>query len=338
LTQAATRGDGQIGEDITGNVTDIIGVQQTLPKQVDCEIRGEVVMHKSDLESYNSLYPDDKLSNCRNAASGTLRRKSKKVAARKLHFYAFDLIIDPEGESLASELSSLGFPPTRYKEASGQEVTDYIQEAQDQRENLDYEIDGVVIKIADRETYRQAGNTGHHPRGAVAYKLSAQVVESQALNVHYDVGKTGNVTPVLEINPVLVGGVTITRATLHNPADIKKKDIRLKDRVKIKRAGDVIPFVIGPVDPDARTGEEIRISLPKVCPSCSGPLKEIGNSGILNCTNGDACPSQKKRRLEFFVSRAGADIDALGKKQLAQLLDKNLIKASSDLYTLTEAR
>lgn len=338
LTQAATRGDGTVGENVTDNVTQIIGVYETLDRNIDCEIRGEVVMHTSDLAAYNERHADKPLSNARNAASGTLRAKDRsKVADRPLHFYAYDLIMKNPENKLADDLNTLGFKPVRYAETDGDGVVKYLQETGEARMGLDYEIDGVVVKIADREKYEQAGYNSHHPRGAMAFKLAAEIAETTLLAVRWEVGVGGNMTPVAHVAPVVVAGAKVARATLHNPTELKKKDVRIGDRILIKRAGDVIPFVIGPVDAKARDGSEQEVEIPNNCVSCGSKLQLVGKSKILNCSNND-CPAQKARRLEHFVGRSGADIDALGKKNLAKLTEAGLVKSISDIYALDKSK
>lgn len=337
LVRAATRGDGHIGEDVTQNVTGIVGVHRTLPKALDCEIRGEVVMLKSDWIKYNEAHPEQKLANPRNGATGTLRAKDRdKVKGRRLRFFPFDIIIyNGPQQDCRKLLLELGLHPERYFESTDpDEIVAYTEQMRDARPDLDYEIDGVVVRLADREEYEAAGLTGHHPKGAMALKFPAEIGETTLLDVIWQVGKSGVVAPVGKISSLFLAGTTINRASLHNLAVIAEKDIRIGDRVKIKRAGDVIPYIIGPADPSKRTGQEQVIHPPSACPSCAGPLTETGDSRILVCTNHSGCPAQGQRRLQQWVSRASADIDALGEKWLSKLSEMGLVKRPSDLYRL----
>lgn len=336
LVRAATRGDGTIGEDITQNVADIAGVPQKLPQSVTCEVRGEVVMRKSDFNAYNAT-TENKLANPRNGAAGTLRAKTReKVKGRKLTFFAFDLIQDSD-ESIADGLTALGFGAERAGTAdSFDEIISFIDELAQSRDGLDYEIDGIVIKLADRKAYAASGNTSHHPRGAMAFKLAAEVGETTLVSVTWQVGKSGNVSPVAEIAPVFLAGTTISRASLHNMAIINERDIRAGDRIQIKRAGDVIPHVIGPIV-DRRDGSEVVIAAPTNCPSCNSVLVESGESGIMRCENSIACSAQQIRRLIHWAGRSAADIDAIGESWIERLFDAGQIKQPSDFYTLTQA-
>lgn len=342
LVRAATRGDGTVGEDITANVVgEVAQIPDALPDPIDCEVRGEVVMLKSDFQAYNAAQVDEskKLVNPRNAVSGTLRAKTReKVRDRKATFMAFDVVgfKAEAGRTLAEELTALGFTVDGYKEADdADEVTAYIAELEENRAALDYEVDGVVVKLADRAAYEAQGNTSHHPRAALAYKLAAEVQETALEDVTWQVGKSGAIAPVAEVAPVFVAGTTIRRASLHNITLIDERDIRIGDRILIKRAGDVIPHVDGPAEVSGRTGEEVVIAPPTECPSCGGPVVEIGESRILQCENVQGCPAQQLRRLVHWGSRAAADIDAIGEKWIEKMVEAGLLSKPSDFYTLT---
>lgn len=335
LVQAASRGDGKIGEDITASARNIVGVLESLPRAIDCEVRGEVVMLRSDFENYNKKYPTKPLSNPRNAVSGTLRikdRSSQAVQDRRLHFYPFDIIEKDLDQPLYKELADLGFVPVGYAEASSaDDVLKYIKQTEQDRPAYDYEIDGVVIKIADPDEYRRLGHTSKHPRGAMAMKLAAEEGESQIEAVEWAVGKSGNVTPRARIKKMLLGGTNITYATLHNVQDIKRKNIRVGQRIRLKRAGDVIPFIIGPAAGQEGTGTEIKV--PTNCPSCQSVLHEVGDAKILQCQN-KSCPAQASKRLEHWVSRSGADIEGLSAKTLSKLEEAGKLDRPSDIYRL----
>jgi DNA ligase (NAD+) len=338
LIQAASRGDGQIGEDVTESAKRIIGVHLNLKQKIDCEIRGEVVMLHSSFDEYNKNYPNSPLANPRNAVSGTLRLKdgtTEQARARKLHFYPFDLIINgenPKGQ-LNQELEKIGYSPEGYFQSSDiDEIIKTINGLETNRDSLNYEIDGAVIKIADADLYRSLGATSKHPRGAMAMKLAAEIGETTIEEVEWAVGKSGNVTPRAKIKSLYLAGTNINYATLHNLEDIERKGIRVGQRVQIKRAGDVIPFIIGPVGGSEKTGQEI--SAPKQCPSCSTNLVEVGDAKILHCPNKTHCPAQASKRLEHWVSRTGADIEGLSAKTLQKLEDSGLVQHPSDIYAL----
>ena len=335
LVRAASRGDGQIGEDITQNAIRVDGVRRTLEEKIDCEIRGEVVMLRSEFDRYNKAHPEKPLSNPRNAVSGTLRLKDPQDArGRKLQFYAFDVIInEPTRQPLNKRLEGLGFPPEGYGEGStADEVLDFIRQLENNRDGLDYEIDGIVIKIADPDKYHALGTTSHHPRGAMAMKMAAEIGETEIEEVEWAVGKTGKVVPRARIRKLFLAGTNIEYATLHNLEDIRRKGIRTGQRVQIKRAGDVIPFIIGPADGHESAGQDIPI--PSDCPSCGSPLVELGESKILQCENSKLCPAQASRRLEHWVSRSGADIEGLSARTLERLEEAGLVQHPSDIYSL----
>jgi DNA ligase (NAD+) len=336
LVRAASRGDGRIGEDITANAIRVDGVQRRLPEKIDCEIRGEVIMLRSEFNRYNQANPDRTLSNPRNAVSGTLRLKDPADArGRKLVFYPFDLIIDePTQQPLRERLASLGFGAEGYGEAErADDVLAFIEDLESRRDSLDYEIDGIVIKIADPDKYHALGTTAHHPRGAVAMKMAAEIGETEIEEVEWAVGKTGKVVPRARIQTLFLAGTNIQYATLHNWEDIQRKGIRIGQRVQIKRAGDVIPFIIGPTEGSEGQGKEIPI--PTKCPSCGTDLEEIGDSKILQCPNSKSCPAQASRRMQHWVSRAGADIEGLSARTLERLEDAGLVRSPSDIYKLS---
>jgi len=341
LVRAATRGDGETGQDVTVNIKGVQGIVTPLPEPLDCEIRGELVMLRSDFDAYNKAHPEKTLANPRNGAAGTMLAKDReKVKDRPLTFQPFEVIVLAgdlkDGLSQRDILEGMGFAVEGYAEASSaEEITAFIENTEATRPNVNYELDGVVIKLADRKDYEGAGATGSHPKGAIAYKLAPEVAETVLLDVDWRPGKTGQLTPRGRVSPVFVAGTTIEYVTLHNLSVIGERDIRIGDRVFIQRAGDVIPFVSGPVDTSKRDGSEKGIEAPQICPSCGGPLIEIGDSRILHCENTQGCPSQKLRRLSHWSSRAAADVEGLSEKRLGQLTDAGLIDHNSDLYKLT---
>jgi DNA ligase (NAD+) len=348
LVQAVTRGNGEVGDDVTENVrAGIAGIPPELADPRDLEVRGEVVMRRSDFAAYNARVaahnaagagkPREPLSNPRTGAAGTLRQKDKaKIAERPLSFYAFDVIGSGEAALSPDELRRIGFEPQGMHVASGDEdVLALIDAIEVQRDDLDYEIDGVVVRVADRERFQRAGTTSKFPRGAIAWKWPARAGESVLLDVTWQVGKTGKVAPVATLAPVSLGGSIVKRASLANLAVIAERDIRIGDRVRVQKANDVIPQVVGPVDPGAAGRPASNIEPPGGCPSCGGPLVESGDSRELFCENVQGCPAQKIRRLEHWASRAAAGIDAIGASWIERFAAAGLLDTPADFYRLT---
>lgn len=341
LARAATRGNGEVGQDVTVNVRggEVHGMPEVLPERIDCEVRGEVVMLRSDWRAYNAAHEDKPLANARSAAAGTLLAKDRsKVAERPVTFYAFDLIRLSDGaaeRTLAEELSGLGFLVEGYAESRDPDaIRAYIKRILDHRLEVDYELDGIVIKLVDRAAYEAAGQTSHHPKGAIAFKLPPEVAVTRLLEVDWTPGKTGQLTPRGRVERVFVSGTHIEHVSLHNLAVIEARDIRVGDRVYILRRGDVIPFVSGVVDPADRDGSERTIEPPDTCPSCGAPLVLVGESRVVMCENTQGCPAQRLRRLIHWCSRAGADVEGLSEARLEQLIEARLVSAPSDIYRL----
>lgn len=341
LVRAVTRGDGTTGEDVTVLVramTDGIPDRVKAPGRV--EVRGEAVMLRSTFASYNTAHPDKPLINPRNAAAGTLRAKDPAtVAGRRLRFFAFDLDLetaDSVDADLSAALATLGFTAAEMRHCADAETAqDAITAIEQQRNTLDYDLDGAVLRLADRGAYAAAGTRSNSPRGALAYKFAAEEKTTVLINVVWDVGKTGKIAPVAHLEPVFVGGTTVTRATLANQEVIRARDIKIGDTVLVRRAGDVIPFVAGVLDASKRTGDEQEVVPPVVCPSCGQALTEQGNSRELFCTN-VACPAQTVRRLIHWASRAAADIDAIGQAWIERLAEAGMLERPSDFYHLTK--
>ena len=341
LARAGTRGNGEVGQDVTVNVRggEVHGMPEALPERIDCEVRGEVVMLRSAWRAYNAAHEDKPLANARSAAAGTLLAKDRvKVADRPVTFYAFDLIRLGDGQggrTLAGELTDLGFIVEGYAESADQEtIRAYIKRILESRREVNYELDGVVIKLLDRAAYDAAGETSHHPKGAIAFKLPPEVAVTRLLEVDWTPGKTGQLTPRGRVERVFVSGTHIEHVTLHNLAVIAARDIRVGDRVYILRRGDVIPFVSGVVNPAERDGSERAIEPPAACPSCGGPLALVGESKVVMCENSQGCPAQRLRRLIHWCSRAGADVEGLSEARLEQLSEAGLVSAPSDIYRL----
>ncbi|WP_316574909.1 NAD-dependent DNA ligase LigA [Nocardia canadensis] len=342
LVRAVTRGDGTTGDDVTMLVRALVdGVPDRIELPGRVEVRGEAVMLRSTFTAYNAAHPDKPLINPRNAAAGTLRAKDPAtVAERRLQFFGFDLDTsdDSAAHDLGAGLHALGVEGARMRLcADAAQALAAITEIEQGRNDLDYDIDGAVLRLADRDAYAAAGTRSNSPRGALAFKFAAEEKTTLLADVVWDVGKTGKIVPVAWLEPVFVGGTTVTKATLANQEVIRARDIKIGDTVLVRRAGDVIPFVAGVLDAAARTGEEREIVPPTACPSCGQPVTEQGNSRELFCTN-VACPAQTVRRLIHWASRAAADIDAIGQVWIERLAEAGILERPSDFYTLTQER
>ncbi|WP_458686319.1 NAD-dependent DNA ligase LigA [Nocardia tengchongensis] len=340
LARAVTRGDGTTGDDVTPLVRALVdGVPDRVELSGRVEVRGEAVMLRSTFAAYNTAHPDKPLINPRNAAAGTLRAKDPAtVAERRLRFFGFDLDTpaDDTAVDLADGLQALGFTGAAMQHCSDAVAAQaVIGEIERGRGDLDYDLDGAVLRLADRDAYAAAGTRSNSPRGALAFKFAAEEKTTLLREVIWDVGKTGKIVPVAWLEPVFVGGTTVTKATLANQEVIRARDIKIGDTVLVRRAGDVIPFVAGVLDAAARTGAELDIVAPTGCPSCGQPVTEQGNSRELFCTN-VSCPAQTVRRLIHWASRAAADIDAIGQKWIERLAEAGLLENPSDFYTLTK--
>ncbi len=337
LARAVTRGDGTTGDDVTVLVR---ALSEGVPDRVEAggrvEVRGELVMLRSTFAAYNKAHPDKPLINPRNAAAGTVRAKDPAVVAeRRLRFFAFDLdTTDGAHADLEAGLRGLGFEAADMRHCdTAVEAQAVITTIEAERNELDYDLDGAVLRLADRGAYAAAGTRANSPRGALAFKFAAEEKTTVLADVVWDVGKIGKVAPVAVLEPVFVGGTTVTRATLANQEVIRARDVRIGDTVLVRRAGDVIPFVAGVLDASKRTGAEREIEPPSECPSCGQPLTEQGNSRELYCTN-VACPAQTVRRLIHWASRAAADIDAIGPVWIERLNEAGLLERPSDFYAL----
>jgi DNA ligase (NAD+) len=349
LERAATRGNGLIGEDITANMRTLRSVPLRLlagggPPPALIEVRGEVYLAKSDFERLNEERVDadePQFANPRNAAAGSLRQLDPRVtAARPLSFFAYS-IGRFEGDVATSQAALLecyaawGLPVNpewrRHEELGS--VQAFCDEWEGKRDTLDYEIDGVVIKVDDFALQDALGAVSHDPRWAVAYKFAPQVVTTKLVAIHVNVGRTGALNPWAELEPVQVGGVTVARATLHNEQDIQRKDIREGDVVFVKRAGDVIPQVIGPVR-ERRTGMEKPYRLPERCPRCETPIVRPESEAMAYCPN-SSCPAQRYEQLKHFVSTGAMDIVGIGDEVIADMIEADLIEDPGDVYALT---
>ncbi|MGA6207397.1 NAD-dependent DNA ligase LigA [Nocardia testacea] len=342
LVRAVTRGDGTTGDDVTMLVRALVdGVPDRIDVPGRVEVRGEAVMLRSTFLDYNTAHPDKPLINPRNAAAGTLRAKDPAtVAQRRLRFFGFDLDTSAGGAAadLAEGLRALGIAGAQMRVcADAEQAQAAITVIEQGRNDLDYDIDGAVLRLADRDAYAAAGTRSNSPRGALAFKFAAEEKTTVLNEVVWDVGKTGKIVPVAWLEPVFVGGTTVTKATLANQQVIRARDIKVGDTVLVRRAGDVIPFVAGVLDASKRTGDEREIVPPTGCPSCAQPVTEQGNSRELFCTN-VSCPAQTVRRLIHWASRPAADIEAFGQVWIERLAEAGILERPSDFYTLTAER
>ncbi|MEA3351493.1 MAG: NAD-dependent DNA ligase LigA [Chloroflexota bacterium] len=359
FVQGTTRGDGEVGEDITANLRTIKALPLRIPvERSDDEtltipdhlvVRGEAFIRIPDFEAFNrQLEADGKKTyvNPRNTAAGALRQlDSSLTAKRPLTLLVYQIVTweDAQGVLGARQpatqvetiqyLQSLGFPTPEsdYYRTLAEAVAAHSHWSE-RRANLDYEIDGMVIKINNRQLVVDLGVVGKDPRGAIAFKFPAQEVTTQLLEIGVNVGRTGVLTPYAVLDPVEIGGVTVRQATLHNFDYIFEKDIRVGDRVRVKRAGDVIPYIIGPM-PAARRGDECPYVPPETCPACSQPVEHLADEVAWYCVNA-ACPAQLIRNLEHFVSRGAMDIVGMGIKIVEQLVEAGLLNDVADIYTL----
>ena len=349
LTKALTRGNGKTGEDVTLNVKTISGVPHQLsgekiPSLI--EIRGEVYFPIAQFnELNNSMSESGKVpfANPRNAAAGSLRQKDPKVTASRPLRLLVHGVGAMEGSQFQSQsevyaaLSSWGLPvsPRMATYESIEEVRRFIAKYEEERHALEHEIDGVVIKVDQFAMQQKLGSTSRAPRWAIAYKFPPEEVVTKLLDIKVSVGRTGRVTPFANMEPVKVAGSTITNATLHNQEEVERKGILIGDYVVIRKAGDVIPEVLGPVK-SKRTGNERAFVMPKKCPDCGSPLRAIAAGDVdIRCPNAQSCPAQLRERLFYIGSRAALDIDVLGYEAAQALLDDGIVGDEGDLFSIT---
>ncbi|MBE9390171.1 NAD-dependent DNA ligase LigA [Vagococcus salmoninarum] len=346
FVQGATRGDGRIGENITANLKMVKAIPKKLTEPLNIEVRGECYMPKKSFVALNLTREENGLevfANPRNAAAGSLRQLDAKVVAeRNLSTFMYSVAdlgdLPATSQSLAlEELDRLGFKTNQERKVCQtiDDVWDYVQKFQEERPNLDYEIDGIVIKVNTFETQEEIGYTVKAPRWAIAYKFPAEEAETVVNEIEWTIGRTGVVTPTAIMTPVRLAGTTVARASLHNMDLIRERDIRLGDSVMIHKAGDIIPEVTR-VLLTKRNPASQPYEAPKNCPACGSELVHLEEEVALRCIN-PMCPAQLKEGLSHFVSRNAMNIDGLGPRVLEQLFDKGLIKDVADLYTLTEA-
>ncbi|PKG25142.1 NAD-dependent DNA ligase LigA [Niallia nealsonii] len=340
----ATRGDGTTGEDITANLKTIRSVPLRLKKPVSIEVRGEAFMPKKsflDLNAAKEENGEEPFANPRNAAAGSLRQLDPRIAASRnldIFLYAIGDVGQTGVESHSGGLDlldELGFKTNkeRRKCDSIEEVMQYVEEWQEKRPNLPYEIDGIVIKVDGLADQEKLGTTAKSPRWAIAYKFPAEEVVTKLIDITLNVGRTGVITPTAELVPVKVAGTTVKRASLHNEDLIREKDIKIGDMVVVKKAGDIIPEVVN-VLVERRTGEEKDFHMPTHCLECESELVRIEGEVALRCIN-PKCSAQIREGLIHFVSRNAMNIDGLGERVISQLFKEKLIEDVADLYVLT---
>ena len=342
LLAGATRGDGSVGENITENLKRVKDIPLTLPEELDITVRGECYMPRASFDQVNQARQENgepEFANPRNAAAGTLRQLDTAVVAKRnlatfLYQEASPSTRDSQ-EKVLKHLEQLGFVvnPKRILAESMDEIWNFIQEVGEERENLPYDIDGVVIKVNDLAGQEELGFTVKAPKWAVAYKFPAEEKEAQLLSVDWTVGRTGVVTPTANLTPVQLAGTTVSRATLHNVDYIAEKDIRKDDTVIVYKAGDIIPAVLRVVE-SKRVSEE-RLDIPTNCPSCDSDLLHFEDEVALRCIN-PRCPAQIMEGLIHFASRDAMNITGLGPSIVEKLFAANLVKDVADIYRLQE--
>lgn len=349
FVRGVTRGDGKKGDDITANMRMI----ESLPLQLygeaipsKMELRGEVFMPHAVFDRLNDkkkIEGEPLWANPRNAAAGSLKLLDPQETARRGLSVVFYGIAEESNGSLVRQsevipfLRTLGLPTLQlhaYSETI-EDIWDFTQKVKALRSTLPYDIDGVVIKLDDLKEQKRLGSTGKNPRWAIAYKFAAEQAVTRILKITVQVGRTGVLTPVAELDPVFLAGSTISRATLHNEEEVQRKDIRVGDTVIIEKGGDVIPKVSS-VDLSKRPLDSAPWGMPSFCPSCGAKAARVSGEVAVRCPNERGCPEQKLRRLLYFVGKEAMDIDHLGEKVMAQLIEKGFVNTPSDLYKLTE--
>ena len=347
LVQAVTRGDGQVGEDVTENIMEIKTIPKKLKKNISLEVRGEIILPISSFNRINQEREDDGedvFANPRNAASGTIRQLDKTIVAeRGLDCYLYYLV-NAENYGINTHLESieyiekLGFKTTKIfeKYTDFKELEKSIDKWHNDRKKLDYETDGLVIKVNNFALYETLGYTTKSPRWAIAYKFPAEQVKTKLMDVTFQVGRTGVITPVAELEAVNLSGSVVKRASLHNFDEIRRKDIKIGDNVIVEKAAEIIPQVVNIVFDD-RTGQEIEIQEPTNCPVCNSKLAHEEGFVALKCHN-PLCPEKVKRQIAYFVSRDAMNISGLGDKIVEKFIELGKIKTIVDIYSLEKYR
>lgn len=343
FVRGATRGNGTIGEDVTKNLKTIKHIPQKLKEPIDIIVRGEVFIGKEDFEKLNeTLDEEEKFANARNLAAGSLRQLDSKIAAsRPLDIFIFnvqkceDIKFTSHYESL-KYLKKIGFNvnPVIIPCDTIRKVENAIEKIGNDREKLNFGIDGAVVKVDNLSLREKIGTTFKTPKWAVAYKYPPEQKETVLKDIVCQVGRTGALTPMAILEPVVVAGSKISKTTLHNEDFIREKDLKIGDRVIIQKAGDVIPEVVQAL-PEKRTGEEKEFEMPTTCPVCGGQVIRVPGQAVTKCI-GIECPARNLRNIVHFASKEGMDIEGLGEKVIKQLYDKGLIHNIADIYTLKQ--
>ena len=346
LSRGATRGDGMRGEDITPNLKTV----HTIPLRLSddtilktAEVRGEVYMPRDEFDEMNEEREEkgeEPFANPRNAAAGTVRNKDPKIVAeRPLDIFIYTLSYHEEGDldthwQCMEEMKKAGLKVNEnmVKKKGIDAVIEYIDEWEDKKEDLNYEIDGMVVKVNDLDDQERLGATSKHPRWAIAYKYPAMRKTTELKEIKVHVGRTGKLTPIAILEPVQLSGTTVSRASLHNEDEIERKDVREGDTVLVEKAGEIIPQIVKVIK-EERDGDEEKFDFPETCPVCGSEAKRIGDEVARRCVNAQ-CPAQIKQRLELWGSRGAMDIEGLGPKLLDKLVEKGAVKSIADLYKL----
>jgi DNA ligase (NAD+) len=348
LVQAATRGDGATGEDVTRNVRTVRSIPlrlkgERIPRVL--EVRGEVLMFRRDFDRLNAHQRDAgqrEFANPRNAAAGSLRQLDSSITAqRPLSFFAYGIgalegmDMPDTHDALLDWYSELGVPVCgeRATVQGADGLLGFYRRIGEKRKSLPYDIDGVVYKVNRKVDQDALGFVSRAPRFALAHKFPPEEALTELLEIGVNVGRTGAITPVARLAPVFVGGVTVTNATLHNEDEVHRKDLRAGDTVIVRRAGDVIPEVVGPVLERRVEGAQPFV-MPTACPACGSAIERLPGEAVARCTGGLVCPAQRKRALEHFAQRRALDIDGLGEKIIDQLVEQNLVRTPADLFNL----
>jgi DNA ligase (NAD+) len=349
FVQGATRGDGATGEDVTPNLRTVRSIPLRLPQAADTgdlEVRGEVLYYRSDFDKLNARQRkagDKEFANPRNAAAGSLRLLDSRITAqRPLRFFAYGVGTASKARwkthsEMLERLAELGFPVCSERSvAQGVEgVLQYFDRIGKKRDQLPYAIDGVVYKVNRLDWQEKLGFVSRAPRFAIAHKYPAEEQTTEVLKIEVQVGRTGVLTPVARLQPVEVGGVTVTNATLHNEDDLRRKDVWVGDTVVVRRAGDVIPEVVS-VRKKGLRREQDRFSMPTRCPVCESPVVRLPGEAAARCTGGLYCRAQRRQALLHFVGRRAMDIEGIGDKLVEQLVDGDLVRSPADLYRLNK--
>jgi DNA ligase (NAD+) len=349
LVQAATRGDGSSGEDVTANIKTIRAIPLRLKGDAIpavLEVRGEVFMYLADFAKMNqeaAHLGEKEFANPRNAAAGSLRQLDSKITAKRpLSFFAYGVgACEPQSwlpkshSALLDQYLSLGLPVCAERKilSSVDDILNFYQEIGSKRDRLPYDIDGVVYKVNAFTEQAQLGFVSRAPRFALAHKYPAQEALTTVLGIDVQVGRTGAITPVARLSPIEVGGVTVTNATLHNEDEVKRKDVRIGDTVVVRRAGDVIPEVVSVVF-ERRPSQTNAFEMPTRCPVCDSHIERVADEAIARCSGGLFCGAQRKQALVHFAHRRAMDIEGLGEKIVDQLVDNKLVRTPADLYRL----